>query len=104
MRKSLIVTLTLVALVSFGCKEKEKPITSGRVMSKTHYLAGETRECKRGFPGWGECKLGEPEKFPERCVFDIEEWETKRRGEVEVPCDQKFENTNVGDSWSKETK
>lgn len=72
------------------------------MVDKTHYLGGEHRECKRGLFDKGQCKLGDPVKFPERCVFEIEEWDTKRKGEVEVPCDDKFETTRVGDSWTKE--
>lgn len=101
--KILVVPAMCVLLA--GCPEKEEePINHGRIIEKTHYLAGETRECKDALlPRDKPCELGDPVAFPERCTFLIEEWETRRRQEIEVGCDQAFNDAVLGQSWSRPT-
>lgn len=94
-----ILFVPAICILLAGCPEKESPVTSGRIIEKNHYLEGEYRECKKSIFPDDECELGDPVKFPERCTFVVEEAETLRKAEVEVGCDQTFENTVLGSWW-----
>lgn len=84
-----------------GCSDKNtiEPINQGRIIEKNHYPAGESPECKKASPSPGECKTGDPTQYPQKCTYLIEEWETKRRQEVEVACDASFRDSAIGQSW-----
>lgn len=106
--KKLIAIVALLSVAMLGSASKcggedDSPVNQGRIIEKNHYLAGETRECKKEAADGGSCDLGDPVTFPERCTFLIEEWETKRRQEVEVACDISFRDAVIGQSWVRPT-
>lgn len=102
-RLRTVAVLSAIAFVLVGCgpKKDNDHINSGRIIEKNHYLQGEYRECKKSIFPDDKCELGDPVQFPERCTYLIEEYETHRKEEVEVGCDETFNNAVIGSAWTR---